>query len=97
MGRFILAARVRSDLSGIWRYSVLNYGTDQAERYIRDIWCAFERAAENPRRGRRCDEAAPGHFKMVAGSHIVIYRVIGDEVVDIVRILHQAMDIRRHL
>jgi len=95
MAGFIVAVRVRSDLSGIWRYSKQNWGETQAERYVGDIWSTFEKIAENPKRGRRCDEAGPGHLKMTAGSHVIIYRVIGEDV-GIVRVLHQAMDIRQH-
>jgi toxin ParE1/3/4 len=96
MPRFILATKVRADLAGIWRYSELNWGDNQAQHYIRDIWSTFEKIAESPKRGRRCDEAGPDHFKMIAGSHIVIYHMIGEDV-GIVRILHQAMDLGRQL
>jgi len=93
MGRFVLAERVRADLIGIWRYSAQRWGDDQAERYIRGIWHTFERIAENPRRGRSC---GAGHFKMLVGAHAVIFRVL-DDGIGIVRVLHQAMDIPRHL
>jgi toxin ParE1/3/4 len=95
MGRFSLARKVRSDLSEIWHYSAERWGADRADRYIRDIWSTFEKIAESPKRGRLCDEAGPGHLKMITGSHIVVYRVI-DEEVSIVRVLHQAMDISLH-
>jgi toxin ParE1/3/4 len=58
---------------------------------------AIERAVANPRIGRVCDEIRPGYRKLAAGSHILYYPVRPDGVIDIVRVLHQRMDVDRHL
>ncbi|MBV9992837.1 MAG: type II toxin-antitoxin system RelE/ParE family toxin [Alphaproteobacteria bacterium] len=77
-------------------HSAQRWGEGQAERYIRDIWNAFERIAENPKRGRACRGFHTGYWQMLVGSHVIIYRMVGEDV-GIVRVLHQAMDIPRHL
>ncbi|MDR7170508.1 toxin ParE1/3/4 [Nocardia kruczakiae] len=72
-------------------------GLDQAETYVRGLQHAIERAAADPRIGRSCDEIRPGYRKLAAGSHTLYYRLTGDGVVDVVRILHQRMDVDRHI
>jgi toxin ParE1/3/4 len=48
--------------------------------------------------GRRlCDDIRPGYRKLAAASHILYYRVTPDGVIDVVRVMHQRMDIDRHL
>ncbi|MFE3060345.1 type II toxin-antitoxin system RelE/ParE family toxin [Nocardia sp. NPDC059239] len=45
--------------------------------------------AERPGTGRACEEIRAGYFTLPAGAHTLFYRVTTDDVVDIVRILHQ--------
>lgn len=96
MARFVLRPRASADIDGIWDYTESRWGTAQAIKYTRNIWEIIERVAENPDLGRRCDDDPAGHFKIRAGSHFVIYRLVGDKI-GIVRILHQSMDFGRHL
>jgi toxin ParE1/3/4 len=46
--------------------------------------------------GRAIDEIRAGYFKLSVGSHFLCYRVT-DLGIDIVRILHQRMDIPERL
>ena len=52
--------------------------------------------ADDPRLGRPCDDIRAGYRKFRVGSHFVFYRVIEDGI-DVVRVLHQAMDFEQHL
>jgi toxin ParE1/3/4 len=46
--------------------------------------------------GRTTDEVASGIGHAV-GSNTVYYRIVSDDVVNVVRILHQRMDVDRNL
>ncbi len=46
--------------------------------------------------GRACDDVRPGYRKHAVGSHVLYYRLISGEIIDVVRILHQRMDVPRH-
>jgi len=94
--RYVLSPRAQSDLDEIWDYSAANWGDDQAESYARQIQAAIELVANDPRRGRPCDDIRPGYSKFAVGSHVLFYRRI-ETGVDVVRILHQRMDFDRHL
>lgn len=92
--RFTPAAR--RDLSQIWDYSEEQWGRRQAESYVEDVRAAIERLAADPDRGRPCDDIRDRYRRYPTGRHVIFYVV--DEVgIDVIRILHQRMDVGRHL
>jgi toxin ParE1/3/4 len=97
VSRYVLSPAAQADLEEIWDYTCQRWDVDQAEEYLRELQHAIERAASNPRIGRACDEIRPGYRKLAAGSHTLYYRINSEGVVDIVRVLHQRMDVDRHL
>jgi len=97
VSRYLLSPAAQADLEEIWDYTHERWGVDQAEEYLRELQRAIERAAANPRIGRACDEIRPGYRKLAAGSHTLFYRVTAAGVIDVVRVLHQRMDVDRHL
>ncbi|OUE18089.1 Toxin ParE1 [Clavibacter michiganensis] len=96
MKRYRLTPAATKDLSEIWDYTEERWDADQAETYIREIGAAIERVAEDPKRGRDCDDIRPGYRRYSIESHTVYY-VDRPETVDVIRILHQRMDPSRHL
>lgn len=97
MSRYVLSPAARADLEQIWDYSSERWDGDQAEEYLREVQRAIERVVANPRIRRACDEVRTGYRKHAVGSHTLYYRIAGDDVIDVVRILHQRMDADRHL
>ena len=97
MSRYLLSPAAQADLEQIWDYTRGRWGVDQADEYLRELQRAMERAAANPSIGRACDEIRPGYRKLAAGSHTLFYRVTAEAVIDVVRVLHQRMDVDRHL
>jgi toxin ParE1/3/4 len=95
--RYLLSPAAQADLEQIWDYTHDRWGVDQAEEYLSELQHAIERAVANPRIGRTCDEIRPGYRKLAAGSHMLFYRVTAEDVIDVVRVLHQHMDVDRHL
>jgi toxin ParE1/3/4 len=47
--------------------------------------------------GKQYDGIHPGLLGKKAGKHIIFYRLIDQELVEIVRILHERMDLGKHL
>ncbi len=101
MNRYVLTPAARADLDQIWDYTADRWDADQAEKYLREVQRAIERVVDNPGIGRSCDEVRPGYRKHVVGTHTLYYRVVQHVdtvgVIDVVRILHQRMDVDRHL
>ncbi|MCM3662567.1 type II toxin-antitoxin system RelE/ParE family toxin [Georgenia satyanarayanai] len=96
MNRYRLTPAAQRDLSSIWDFTEERWDIRQAETYIAEIRAAIERVADDPRRGRACDEIRQGYRRYGIGSHLLFY-VESAEGVDVVRILHQRMDPTRHL
>ena len=94
MKRYLLSPRAQKDLEEIWNYSVKIWGVDQAETYLRQIQKGIEIVVRTPEVGRSCDHIREGYRKFPAGSHVVFYRMTKGKI-DIVRILHERMDIGR--
>ena len=94
--RLELTPKARRDIDDIWERSFERHGAAQAETYIRGVERAMQTIAEDPRRGRPCDEIRSGYRKFAVGSHMLFFRV-ADGAIVIVRILHQRMDFERHL
>lgn len=84
-----------SDLEDIWHYSFNNWSLEQADRYHNAIVEAFSDLAAGRKSGRSVD-IRDGYFKHLVGSHMVYYRFTETGLV-VVRILHQRMDVGRHL
>jgi toxin ParE1/3/4 len=51
---------------------------------------------EQPTQGRKADELAPGLRRVEYQSHVVFY-IPKDHGIRIVRVLHQRMDVTRHV
>jgi toxin ParE1/3/4 len=97
VSRYLLSPAAQIDLEQIWDYTCHRWDVEQADEYLRDLERAIELAAVNPRIDRACDKIRPGYRQLAAGSHTLYYRVTPDVVIDVVRVLHQRMDVDRHL
>jgi len=91
-----LTPAAQRDLSSIWDYTEGRWDVHQAETCVTEIRAAIERIADDPGRGRACEEIREGYRRYSIGSHLLFY-VEGDEGVDVIRILLQRMDPTRHL
>ncbi len=92
---FRLSAKALSDLKSIGRFSEQHWGRDQRNKYLSMLDSCFNSLANQPRIGIPCDYIKPGYRKYHVGRHLVFYRQV-DNVVEIIRILHDSMDIERH-
>ncbi len=94
--RYKLAPRARGDLAEIWRYTFETWSRAQADAYYGDIITTLEALASGRKRGKSIDNIRPGFLSCPCGSHWIVYRPIGTQFL-IVRILHQRMNLSRHL
>lgn len=85
-----------SDLLGIWDYSDDQWGTEQADTYLRELDARMTYLANNPRRGRLRRELPGNPMSYHEGRHVIFYRPIKAGI-EVIRILHDSMDFSRHL
>ncbi len=86
----------QADLDEIWEYTADRWDIEQVDSYVRDLVHACTAVASGMRMGRSAEVVRSGYFKVTVGSHVVYY-MESNEAIDVVRILHQQMDVSRHL
>ena len=96
MSEVILSPRAKLDLSEIWDYTASQWGADQAEKYVRELWSTMEHATSDPAKSVNIADVRKGYRKVRSGSHVIFFKETGNGV-DVVRILHQRMDFERQL
>jgi toxin ParE1/3/4 len=92
----VLSPAAQADLDGIWDYTVERWGTEQAARYLTDIRDACHGLAAGTRPSQPSD-IRPGYHRCRCGSHVRYFRVADSGRITVVRILHERMDVGRHL
>lgn len=93
---FFLTQKAKADLKDIARYTQKTWGIAQRNIYLTQIDSTFHNLAINPKMGFSCDYIRAGYFKFRVGKHFIFYR-IADSDIEIVRILHERMDIETRL
>ncbi|CAN7613642.1 type II toxin-antitoxin system RelE/ParE family toxin [Trinickia sp. LjRoot230] len=90
-----LTPLAESDLEDIWRYTFEHWSFEQANRYHRDLVATMGALARGDKTGRVCT-VRDGYLQYTVGSHIVFYRET-ETTLDVSRVLHQRMEVGRHL
>ena len=89
MARFKLTNEAVKDLEEIWIYTYQNWSVVQADRYYNLIIDEIEFLSSNPLSGRSMDYIKEGYRVSKVKSHLVFYKIITNEAIEIIRILHQ--------
>lgn len=96
MTALILTRKAQADMSSIGRYTQKKWGFEQRNQYLRQLDQAFHTIAEKPLIGRSCEHIRQGYRAYSVGKHIIFYRQYDSNTIQIVRILHERMDVERH-
>ncbi len=100
-----LASKAEQDFFEIVQWSAVNFGQQQAVAYAETLSLAISALAEGPEvlGAKRRDEIGNGILTLhVArqgrkGRHFVVFRVGGASTIDVLRLLHDSMDLVRHV
>jgi toxin ParE1/3/4 len=96
MPSFRLTAKAKADLKSIARYTQDTWGREQRNKYLLELDSSLHTLARKPQRGRACDYIRKGYRKYHTGKHFIFYRQT-NKGIEIIRILHESMDIENHL
>ena len=96
MQRYRLTLAADADLVHIWNYTAKTWGQNQAGRYLKQLERCFINLAKSPKKGRPRDEILSNVFSYQEGKHVIFFKKLPLEIV-ILRVLHERMDIPRHL
>ena len=94
---FELSEKANEDLENIWLYTYENWSQEQADRYYNLILNEIEYIAKHFESGKSTEHIRKGYRSTKVKSHLVFYRKSKRNTAEIIRILHQRMDIENRL
>lgn len=98
MAKLHFSNKAVDDLSGIWSYTADMWSENQADQYYNMIIASCRKIAANPVLfGRQYKEIAELLYGFKANKHIIFYMVTDEGDIEIVRILHERMDLRSRI
>lgn len=96
MRKYRISSEASQDLEDIWSYTYENWSVEQADRYQNLILDEIEYVAEHPTHGRRY-LMREGYRIIKVKSHHIYYKILDEDTVRIVRVLHERMDVDSRL
>ena len=93
---YVISKKAVSDLEGIWLYTVQNWSVTQADRYYNLIFDEIHFICRNVNAGKSMEHIRKGYRAAKVKSHLLFYR-IQNNTVEVIRILHERMDIENRL
>ena len=98
MMKYRISKEALKDLENIWIYTFENWSVEQADRYYALLIDEMEYISENPQSGKDYGHIREGYFRTRVKSHFILYRVnLNANLIEVIRILHQQMDIDERL
>lgn len=93
-----LSIQAEIDLENIWLYTFEEWSIEQADYYYDLIMDEIEYVSTNPKSGKDYNYLRKGYLRSRVKSHFIFYKInLREENVEIIRILHQQMDIESHI
>jgi toxin ParE1/3/4 len=97
MAKYKLTNKAVEDLSKIWEYTFEVWSEKQADRYFNGLISNCQDIVENPDLGKNYEGISNQLLGVKAYKHIIFYRTINRDYVEITRILHERMDLKKRI
>ncbi len=97
MAKVILRQEAIDDLTDIWNYTLVEWSEYQADKYYAEIKDTCKSIGEKPEIGRNYSKINKSIFGIKSGKHIIFYHQSAENEIEIIRILHERMDLKRKL
>lgn len=93
-----ISNEAESDLEKIWLYTIENWSLEQADRYLNLIFDEMEYLCIKPYSGFDFSGIRKGYWRTKVKSHFIFYKINSKQnKLEIIRVLHEMMDIEHHL
>jgi toxin ParE1/3/4 len=93
---YLFSKKAVNDLEEIWLYTAEKWSVEQADRYYLLIIDEIIYISKNVNAGKSMEEIRKGYRATKVKSHIIFYRA-QKNTIEIIRILHERMDIENQL
>jgi len=92
MGHYKLTRLAEQDIEKIYEYTIVNFGLEQAKKYLHGMTGQFESLSENPKLFPERSEFTPPVRVCPYRSHIIVYHSLSDDSIEIIRVRHGRED-----
>src|SRR5690606_23106643 len=97
MAKYYFTNLATQDLISIWVYTVEEWSENQAEKYYNLIIASCIDLANNPQLGKAYEPLSLDVLGYKCGQHIIFFRQLSKNEIEIERILHGMMDLKTKL
>jgi toxin ParE1/3/4 len=97
MASYKLTLKATKDLRNIWNYTVDTWSENQADQCYHMLLNSCQEKADGKGKGKKYVGIYSGLLGIKAGEHIIFYRQMTKDRVEIARILHERMDLRSRM
>lgn len=97
MIKYYLTNKAVEDLSNIWNYTFEEWSDIQADKYYQELLDSFQDITENPKIGKNYTGIRSDLYGLRVTRHIIFYRIIDKDKIEITRILHERMDLKNRI
>ena len=88
-----ISSEVFLDLEKIWLYTLEKWSKEQADRYYKLIIDEFKFLKTNYNAGKSAEQIRSGYRVSFVKSHLVFYKIKNQQKLEILRVLHQSVNI----
>ena len=97
MAEYIISEKALDDLNNIWIHTAENWSVEQANRYYNLIIDEIEFVAENFETTKDFGNIRKHYRYSKVKSHLIFCKRIENTQIEVVRILHEKMDIKNRI
>ena len=97
MAEYKLTNKAVADLSKIWEYAFEVWSEKQADKYYDGLISSYEEIAESSNLGKNYEGISKQLLGIKSNRHIIFYRTLNEKYVEITRILHERMDLKKRI
>jgi len=97
MAKYSLSNKAVDDLSAIWNYTFETWSEHQADKYYEMLVNFCQRLADDPTLGKQYAEITEDLLGFRTGKHVIFYRIVSAKEIEVIRILHERMDLKNRV
>ncbi|GEQ86204.1 plasmid stabilization protein ParE [Patiriisocius marinistellae] len=97
MAEYKFTNKAVADLSKSWEYTFEVWSEKQADKYYDELIYNCQEIADNPDLGKNYDGISKQLLGKKSNRHIIFYRALSQNHVEITRILHERIDLKKRI
>jgi len=97
MSEYIISEKALEDINNIWIYTAENWSVEQADRYYNLILDEIEYIVRNFEMARDFNKIRKFYRYSKVKSHLIFFKKDKTNEIEVVRVLHERMDIENRL